>query len=279
VKDETFAEDRQRLEALYHNNGYRDARVEDVTTKAGLGPRDLTLVVTVFEGPKYRMGVTRWVGATVIDTTQLKRISVLDPGDTYNASRIQRARDEAFGMYAEHGYLYVNIEAHEDAHDKTVDVTYAVTEGAPSYVRRVNIEGNRNTRERVIRREIDIHEGDLFKRSSLISTRETVMRLGIFEDVMPDLSPAESTDVDVVIKVKEKQVGTASAGAGYTGESGVTGFLELSHNNVLGNGQSLALHLERGGRVENYSLSFTEPWFRGTRTLFGVSGVQHAHRS
>jgi len=271
VKDETFAEDRQRLEALYHNNGYRDARVEDVTTKAGLGPRDLTLVVTVFEGPKYRMGVSRWIGATVIDTTQLKRISVLDPGDTYNASRIQRARDEAFGMYAEHGYLYVNIEAHEDAHDKTVDVTYAVTEGAPSYVRRVNIEGNRNTRERVIRREIDIHEGDLFKRSSLISTRETVMRLGIFEDVMPDLSPAESTDVDVVIKVKEKQVGTASAGAGYTGESGVTGFLELSHNNVLGNGQSLALHLERGGRVENYSLSFTEPWFRGTRTLFGVS--------
>jgi len=273
VKDETFAEDRQRLEALYHNNGYRDARVEDVTTKAGAGPRDLTMVVTVTEGPKYKMGVSRWVGATVIDTTALKRIAVLDPGDTYNASRIQRARDEAFGMYAEHGYLYVNIEAHEEAHDnKTVDVTYVVTEGAPSFVRRVNIEGNRNTRERVIRREIGIHEGDLFKRSSLISTREDVMRLGIFEDVMPDLSPAESTDVDVVIKVKEKQVGTASAGAGYTGESGVTGFLELSHNNVLGNGQSLALHLERGGRVENYSLSFTEPWFRGSRTLFGVSG-------
>jgi outer membrane protein insertion porin family len=77
--------------------------------------------------------------------------------------------------------------------------------------------------------------------------------------------------VDINLKVKEKQVGTASAGAGYTSESGLTGFLELGHNNVLGNGQSLQLHLERGGKRSDYLLSFTEPWFRGTPTLLGFS--------
>ena len=86
-----------------------------------------------------------------------------------------------------------------------------------------------------------------------------------------DFSPAESTDVDINLKVKEKQVGTASAGAGYTAQSGLTGFLDLGHNNVLGNGQSLALHVERGARTSNYSMSFTEPWFRDTPTLLGIS--------
>jgi outer membrane protein insertion porin family len=138
-------------------------------------------------------------------------------------------------------------------------------------VRYVVISGNKNTREHVIRREISIHEGDRFQRSALVRTQGDIFRLGIFEDVGIDFSPAESTDVDIQLKVKEKQVGTASAGAGYTAESGVTGFLELGHNNVLGNAQTLQLHLERGGRRSDYSLGFTEPWFRGTPTLLGIN--------
>src|SRR5206468_13095946 len=104
-----------------------------------------------------------------------------------------------------------------------------------------------------------------------LPARRHIFRLGIFEDVQVDLSPAHSTDVDINLRVKEKHVRTASAGAGYTAQTGVTGFLELAHNNVLGNGQSLAPHLERGGKTENYTLSFTEPWFRGTPTLLGFS--------
>src|SRR5204863_3590350 len=152
-----------------------------------------------------------------------------------------------------------------------VDVTSGITEGRPSTIRMVNILGNRNTREKVIRREMAIHEGDRFRRSALVRTQGDIYRLGLFEDVQVDFTPADSTDVDINLKVKEKQVGTASAGAGYTSESGVTGFLELGHNNVLGNGQSVNLHLERGGRREDYYLSFTEPWFRGTPTLLGFT--------
>jgi outer membrane protein insertion porin family len=111
----------------------------------------------------------------------------------------------------------------------------------------------------------------MFRRSLLVRTQGDIFRLGLFEDVQVDFAPAESSDVDINLKVKEKQVGTASAGAGYTSESGLTGFVELGHNNVLGNGQSLSLHLERGGRRSDYYLSFTEPWFRDTPTLLGFS--------
>ncbi len=271
IKDETFTEDREKIEALYHNSGYRDARVTDATTKPGAKPRALTLVITVEEGSEYRFGTLRWTGNTLVDSSTVKRLPQPRPGDLYNSSRLDKAREEVYGEYAERGYLYVDIQPNETVHDQIVDVEFAVREGRPSQVRLVNITGNHATRERVIRREIDLHEGDRFKKSALVRTQGDIFRLGIFEDVQIDFSPADSTDVDINLRVKEKQVGTASAGAGYTAQAGVTGFLELAHNNVLGNGQSLALHLERGGKTENYNLSFTEPWFRGTPTLLGFS--------
>jgi outer membrane protein insertion porin family len=190
----------------------------------------------------------------------------------YSAERIQKALSGAYGEYAEQGYLYIGIEPHETVvRDSLVDITFNVNEVSPSHIKRLSITGNKGTREKVIRREINIREGDLFRRSALMRARDDVMRLGIFNDVIPDFTPAESTDVNLVFKVTEKQVGTASAGAGYTNEAGLTGFLEIGHNNVLGNGQQLSLHLERGGKREDYRLSFTEPWFHDAPTLLGFS--------
>ena len=271
IKDETFAEDRSKLEAVYRNSGYRDAKVVSIETKQGAKPRDLTLAVTLDEGVEYRFGTVQWSGNSILDSAAVRRIPQPRAGDQYNASKIDKIREEAYGDYAERGYLYVDVEAHETVTDHTVDLEVAVREGQPSKVRMVNISGNRATREHVIRREIDLHEGDRFKKSALVRTQGDIFRLSLFEDVQVDFTPAESTDVDINLKVKEKQVGTASAGAGYTAQTGVTGFLELAHSNVLGNGQNLALHLERGGKSENYTLSFTEPWFRSSPTLLGFS--------
>lgn len=272
VKDETFAEDRERLERWYHNHGYRDMKVGGFELEPGAEPRDLTLRVAIEEGRPYVLGEATWSGNTVVKDAVLDKLWTGRPGAEYDRSRVERATAAAYGEYAEHGYLYLNVDARETVRDSVVDVFFVVTEGAPSHVRLVSITGNKGTREHVIRRELSIHEGDRFRRSALVRSQGDIMRLGLFEEAIPDFTPAESTDVDLVFRVKEKQVGTASAGAGYTSQTGLTGFLELGHNNVLGNGQQLALHIERGGRREDYSLSFTEPWFRDSPTLLGFSG-------
>lgn len=271
LKDETFVEDREKLETWYHDHGYRDMHADDFRTEPGDGPKALTLVVSLTEGQRYSFGTVGWAGNRVVATDALAKLWGKKQRKLYDRGRIDEVRGAAFGEYAEHGYLYVGIEPVETVRDSAVDVTYTVTEGAPSHVRLVSITGNRGTRENVIRRELDVHEGDLFRRSALMRSRDDLNRLGIFEEVAPDFTPVDSTDVDLTFKVKEKQVGTASAGAGYTSTTGLTGFLELSHNNILGNGQQLALHLERGGRVENYSMSFTEPYFHDSPTLLGYS--------
>jgi len=274
IKDEEFTEDREKLEGWYHDHGYRDMRVEDVTLEQGALPRDLTLVVKIDEGRIYHQGAIRWEGNKVVPTGALMRQwPKTEAGpQLYSAERIQKALSGAYSEYAEQGYLYIGIEPHETVvRDSLVDITFNVNEVSPSHIKRLSITGNKGTREKVIRREINIREGDLFRRSALMRARDDVMRLGIFNDVIPDFTPAESTDVNLVFKVTEKQVGTASAGAGYTNEAGLTGFLEIGHNNVLGNGQQLSLHLERGGKREDYRLSFTEPWFHDAPTLLGFS--------
>ena len=275
LKDETFPEDREKLEAWYHNHGYRDMTVGGFAVVPGEDGRRATLQVTLDEGRRYEMGRVTWSGNRTIDSTMLSRVWNARKAGAYDRSRIERARGDVLGEYAERGLLYVNMEPAESVRDSFVDVDFVIQEGSPSMVRRVTILGNKGTRENVLRRELDVHEGDRFRRSALIRSQGDLMRLQLFEEVMPDISPAESTDVDVIFRVKEKQVGTASAGAGYTGDAGLTGFLELGHSNVLGNGQSLSLHLERGGRSdrrrEDYSLSFTEPWFHDSPTLLGYS--------
>jgi len=107
----------------------------------------------------------------------------------------------------------------------------------------VNVTGNTRTKEKVVRREISIHEGDLFRRSALIRTQQDVFRLGFFQDVQVDFKPADSTDVDLYLKVVEKETGTASAGAGYSSEGGLTGFIQLGHNNLFGSGNSISIAL------------------------------------
>jgi outer membrane protein insertion porin family len=272
VKDEDAAEDQEKLERFYHDHGYRDMRMLAREVLATADPRKLTLRITVEEGRPYRMGTARWSGNEVLTAGELAPLWRVRPGERYDASRIEKVQGLVYAEYAEKGYLYVGVDPQETVRDSDlVDVTFVLGEGRPSKVRYVNISGNRMTREKVIRRELELREGDRFKRSALMRTQGELSRLGLFEEVLPDFAPAESTDVDIQIKVKEKQVGTASAGAGYTGTTGMTGFLELGHNNVLGNGQSLALHLERGSRRSDYSLSFTEPWFHDNPTLLGIS--------
>jgi outer membrane protein insertion porin family len=271
VKEENLVEDREKLEHYYRSNGFRDFRVVSANFEPGSTAKRVVLHVVVDEGPRYRFGTVQWTGNKIVPTAVLSGFWAKGKDSVYDASRIEKTQGQIYAEYSEHGYLYLGVEPRETVRDSLVDVTFVVTEGRPSNIRYVVVSGNKGTREKVIRREIDLHEGDQFRRSALMRSRDDIMRLGLFEDVGLDFTPADSTDVDLQIKVKEKQVGTASAGAGYTSEAGVTGFLELGHTNVLGNGQALNLHLERGGKRANYFLSFTEPWFHDTPTLLGFT--------
>lgn len=267
-----IAQDVEQLTAFYRDRGFREVEVRRDSLRFSPDGQSMTLVYNIKEGQRAWLGKVEWAGNRSLGDAQVRALTGVYAGQMYNAGAIRKTVEEAYSQYAELGFLYVSVDAVETVGDSDrVHLTFQVQEGAPSHLRRINILGNTRTKEKVVRRELVIHEGDLFRRSALIRTQQDVFRLGYFSDVQVDFKPADSTDVDLSLKVVEKETGTASAGAGYSSDGGLTGFVQLGHNNLFGNGQSVTLGLERGAKRSNIDISFTDPYFRDTRTTLGVS--------
>ncbi len=265
-------EDRAQLEEFYRNNGHMDAVVTLREPEFDHDRGRVSLGYTIDEGQLYRFGNIEWSGNNAVTKDALKGAEAARTGDPFSAEKLHRTAGGAYELYTEKGYLLeisVIPESHVSA--DTVHLHFRITEGEPSHVREVGIVGNTRTREHVIRREMTLFPGQLLRRSALMRSQRDVFALGFFEDVQIDYEPAGSgTDVNVAFRVIEKSSGTATAGAGYSSDTGLTGFVEFGHNNIFGRGQAVNLHLERGSRRETFDVSFTDPWAFGTRTSLGI---------
>ena len=269
-KPSQLEQDETALRLYMRSRGYRDGEIDSIRSVATPDGKGVTLHVYAREGPRYRFGHLTWSGNKSVPTAALALINMPRAGTPYNETQIQKTLESAYTLYQEQGYLFLNIDPRFSDRDSIVDVEFVIQEGARSRVADLRIVGNTRTKENVIRREATVRPGDSFRRSSLIRTQRDIFGLGYFQDVTVDYEPTgDSADINLTLKVQEKQTGTASAGAGFSSQSGLTGFIELGHNNLFGNGQSIALRLERGGKRSNAEVSFTEPWFRDTPLTVG----------
>ena len=270
---EKFEQDKERIVEEYKNNGYKDARVVDARTEFRNDGEDLALTFAVEEGPLYVFGGVDWEGCTVFTEEELLRTTRVAAGDPFSQKKVDETLSDAYALYMERGYLLgLFVDPSYASRSDTVDVVFEVHEGEPSHVREVAFNGNTRTREYVIRREVGLAPGDLLRRSLLMRSQRDVMALGFFEEVIPDYRAVGdgTTDIDVLFGVKERSTGTASAGAGFSSDTGLTGFLDLGHNNLFGRGQAVQFHIERGSRRKDYRFSFTEPWLMGRPTSLGA---------
>lgn len=270
-KPSKLDEDMTALRLYMRSRGFRDAEVDSIRPEETADGKGVILHTYVREGPRYRFGAMSWSGNTAVPTVALEFVTTCRPGLPYDESKVQKTLQSAYELYQETGYLFLSIDPKFSDRDTIVDIAFDVQEGQRSRVADLRIIGNTRTKENVIRREAKVHPGDTFRRSSLMRTQRDIFGLGYFQDVNVDYEPTgDSADIKLTLKVQEKQTGTASAGAGYSSQTGLTGFLELGHNNLFGNGQSISIRVERGGRRRNLQLSFTEPWFRDTPLTVGV---------
>jgi outer membrane protein insertion porin family len=269
-KPEHIEKDETKLRLYMRTRGYKDADVDSIVPADTPDGKGVVLHVFMREGPRYRFGELSWSGNTAVPTSALVLATVPKPGETYNEAQIQKTLENAYTLYQEQGYLFLSIEPKMTDRDSIVDVVFQIQEGTRSRIANLDITGNTRTKENVIRREASVFPGDTFRRSTLMRTQRDIFGLGFFQDVNVDYEPTgDSADINLTLKVQEKQTGTASAGAGYSSQSGLTGFVELGHNNLFGAGQSVNIRLERGGRRDDLQLSFTEPWFRDTPLSIG----------
>jgi len=269
-KPEHLDKDETKLRLYMRTRGFKDADVDSIVPADMPDGKGVVLHVFLREGPRYRFGQLTWTGNTAVPTAALVFSTVPKPGTIYNEAQIQKTLENAYQLYQEQGYLFLSIEPKMSDRDSIVDVEFQVQEGTRSRIANLEITGNTRTRENVIRREASVYPGDVFRRSTLMRTQRDIFGLGYFQDVNVDYEPTgDSADINLTLKVQEKQTGTASAGAGYSSQTGLTGFVELGHNNLFGKGQSINIRVERGGKRSDLELSYTEPWFRDTPLSIG----------
>lgn len=239
------------------------------------GKRWVYLTVPVTEGQSYKLGQITVVGNEVFTDEILRGQIPLADGAILNNGLLELGTDRITRLYEDRGYLYSSvvrrIERREG--DSIADVEVSIEEDKPYYVARIDFQGNTETHDRVLRRELEFGEGDLFSRTRLEVSQGKVNRLGYFQIVgEPLIEPIEGEQqVGITINGEEQGRNEIQIGGGYSGLDGAFFNGVYSTRNFLGRGQIVSTALQIGGRSNRYQISFQEPWFLGRPYLLGVS--------
>ena len=300
-----YQEDLKRIIDKYKERGFRDARVSSDLVSVDTLTDKLKINIGIQEGKKYYFGDIRFLGNSAYSDNQLRRILGISKGDVYNGVLLQKriqdntkpdANDIA-NLYQNNGYLFSNINAVEvKTQNDTIDFEIRIVEGPVAYFNRITVKGNHTTNDHVIYREIRTKPGQKYSKEQLIRTIRELSQLRLFdpEAIDPKFKnvDAQNGTVDIEYNLEEKGSSQVELQGGYGG-GGLIITLGLSFNNFSirnlfnkeaykplprGDGQSLALRVQRSTYFQVYSLSFSEPWLGGKKPINFSSSLSHSRQ-
>ncbi len=263
-KKEQIKADMERIKGLYHNNGFIYAAVSKPEITLSPDKRKLYIKISISEGDQYKIGELKIKGNTVISSSDLYQHLEIATGQIFNRSALRTDIDKILDLYMNKGYARADINPLIDINTekKTANITLSITEGGIFRIGRINIAGNTKTRDKVIRREMRLDEGDIFNKKFLTRSYQRINNLNYFESV--DVTPLPRLDeqlMDINIKVKEKLTGMLSIGGGYSSIDKFMVMGELTQTNLFGKGLYLKFRGDLSARRTNYRISLRDPWF------------------
>ena len=263
VHRQRLEEDVERILQLYNDHGYIQARVESHDLAVDEERARVTVTFTVVEGPQFRVGKVDVTGASVLPEPEVRRPIKLKPGEEFSRTKLRESVEGVTRLYSTIGKasVEVNPQLAQNSAERTVDVTFEISEGPDVFVERINVTGNVRSEEKILRREIPFEEGDLFTSNKLDRARQRLNNLGYFQSVKASTTPgADKTKIIVNVEVVEKPTGVFSLGGGFSSVDSFVGTIDLSQRNFLGRGWEVAIRFRGGAVAQQGSISFTEPW-------------------
>lgn len=265
LSEKKIEKDVKRIAQLYKEKGYLDVVVGKPEVEKMKGSCYRVIFTIVKEGKPYRFGKIEFVGNRLFSAEDfLKLEKKLRTGKRFNQKLIDEMVKKIIRKYGELGFIFANvvpeIKIHPETH--TADVIFHIYEGKRAYVRWIKIEGNISTRDRTIRRELDLYETGIFNTVRLERSIRRLFNMGYFENV--DVKPrvVEGTNkVDVDVKVKERLTGVFSVGAGYSSVSKLVGMVSVSKGNLFGTGDSGSVNMQFGSRVFDFYINYNHLWW------------------
>ncbi len=272
-KREQLDYDVQVIQYLYLTRGYIQAKVDDPEVSLSPDMRYVRVTVRVHEGPQFSVGAVRIDGDSVVPVEDLRKKLKLKPDETFNYANVQADVQALASAQKEFGYAFATVsnESVPAAGERIVDWVYHIQKGKKVYFGTIEMQGAATTRDKVIRRELLIIEGELYKQSTLDGSVARVRRLGFFESVEIKTRPTPNPQVvNVVVEVKERTTGTFQVGAGFSSVDNFITTAQISKDNFLGRGQRISLQASLSAIRTMFQASFYEPYFLDTNVTFAT---------
>jgi outer membrane protein insertion porin family len=263
----------EALSNLYLNNGYIKVRVAKPKAYLSSDRKWVDITFEIDEGPQYFVGEIKFSGDLIFSEPAVREKLHTRKPLPFSRERLSGDVQMVSEKYQDIGFAFVAVSPLTDVDEehKLVNIDFSIDKGELVYVNKIVIRGNTKTRDKVVRRELLITEGQLFNGSDLRNSRARVFALGFFEEVnfKTEPSPAGTNKIDVIVDVKERATGTLSAGVGYNSLDRFLGIAQVSFGNLGGYGIRLNVQAEFGASRQFYTISYTDPYFLDTKWSLG----------
>jgi outer membrane protein insertion porin family len=279
-----LAADQQKLRAFYLTQGYADFRVVQALAELTPDRRDFVITYVVDEGPRYHLGTVEADSALRdFPNAKILEIAKLRPNVWFNAKQVEDAVTNVNEAAGNLGYAFADISPayNRDAVKHLMNLTIKVASTPRVYVERIDITGNTSTRDKVIRREFRLNEGDAFSALKVKRSQDRIQSLGFFQDKL-EIKQTEGSAPDRVIlgvNIEEKPTGQLTVSGGYSSLERFVVQLAVSQNNFLGKGQTLNASVDYSIYSKSIELGFADPYFLDKPILVGANVFRRDYSS
>lgn len=267
-REEAVERDMAVIQGVYYDRGFINVRVDRPQVSLSPDKRFIYVTFRIVEGEAYDIGKLDFSGDLIVSKEKLNALMTSREKQRFNRSLLSKDIQAITDVYYDQGYAYANITplTAVNAESRTVDLTFDVQKGKQVTIERIDVVGNTKTRDKVIRREMRVYEGELFNGSGIRRSRERVTALGFFETVEVTQKPGSRDDtIALQVEVKEKATGTFQVGLGFSNVENFIFTAQISQNNFLGWGQSVSASAQISSLRSLIQLSFFDPYFLDTR--------------
>ncbi len=258
-----FQNDLAIIMSYYFDHGYVQSDIVRHTVQLSEDKKWFYITIALTEGGQFKIGKMD-VSGEILNTKEeiLKKFDIKE-GEIFSRTKVTEGLDAVRFLYGDEGYANVDVFPRNklNEEDGTIDITVNIEKHEPVNIENIEISGNVRTRDKVIRREVEVAEGELYSSSGIKRSRNNLKRLGYFEDVEIRENPGSARDkIDLNINVAERATGAFSVGLGFSSVDKIVGTASVSQSNLMGTGLKLELSGTISSASSIYMLSFTEPW-------------------
>ncbi len=267
IDTKKFANDAQMLLEFYQNHGFLDANVESSQLSLTPDKNAFYLTFALHEGPIYHVSKLDVQGDLEPSKEKLLEAIILQEGQVYSVSDLRATIDAMSLLVGDEGYAFNSVTPlfKRNIEEKTVDIVFDVEKGREIYIERIDIEGNENTDDGVIRREMRLDEVQRFSSTGMKQSKERLTRLSLFKDVRVSMPRGTADDrVNAKVTVEEDQTGSFILGAGFSQYEKMSFRVKTSEKNLFGKGYNANVTADIGQVTQNFNTSLTDPYFLGS---------------